>query len=148
MKKNLFFLIICVLNSCSPTEKIKTENKSCIILAEKTINHLFQKESLSKIKFSSEVFFHINLKKLNSNYYLTKISLNGLKPKTYSYKINCQNFKTFIYNSNNLNTDYDPAFFVPDSRSWLLLLHVKNNEIIYVKKIENFELTDNNDFEL
>ncbi|MFB9098943.1 MULTISPECIES: hypothetical protein [Flavobacterium] len=139
MKKTLFLLFISVLYSCKSSSNMTT--KSEIGLIENVISTIVKKEQLNRTNSSKGVFFHINLKRINSNYYISKISLNSFTGNHSFKKEKILGFDTFIYNKSN--TELNEVFFIPDSKTWSLLLFVKNNEIISLKKIENYELIDN-----
>lgn len=114
---------------------------------ESKIN-LYVKELISNIidkeggfKSKSICYFHVRIEKINENYYLSKISLNGIQPKSYSYKMNISGFDVYIYSYKKIKEKKkldEAAFFVPDSRNWDFLLHVNKEEILSKKLLVNY----------
>jgi hypothetical protein len=58
-------------------------------------------DRISQRNGSVKMFFHINLKRINSNYYISKISLNSFTGNHSLKKEKILGFDTFIYNKSN-----------------------------------------------
>ena len=151
--KVLIIVFIFGIVSCGKMNSDGTEKR----IAEKIAKHIIKKDSLKNDIYSGDVILHIKSERLNEKNYKTRISLNGLKSKSIEFRterINVDGFETIIY-YNRSKSEYNlpKPFFVPDSKSWIYLSELIEDEIVLHKmelevpndKNETIKL-DENDF--
>ncbi|OKS85754.1 hypothetical protein RG47T_1200 [Mucilaginibacter polytrichastri] len=101
-----------------------------------------QKEGIEN---NEQVYFHINIKDLGSDFYLTKIALNGVKPEKYSFKSTYAKFETYVYVDTDRSLKINnKVFYVPDSNNWEFIIYAVGDRIISIEKLTPYELIKEN----